>query len=1116
MPDGTAALSVTPDRGEISGFFDQQLNSALDGFLTQQQPSATFFGQSIAQAITLDRKLQTTASRLPRLMDLRKTLEAHDIEELAAAAQIENVAGIAAQASHIKAARLREAQNYQQDRFEDVARSEEAGEFTAYFETPDPARQARRNAYANHVLNMLDLGCSVEEIRTQIENRKIWDTFTPHPTKDKNSFAQAGQKVLTEGEPGQVSDTLAQMVLNPLTPRQKDTLSDETQAGLDHLATYMDGALDYLQDLQWALDHTLGDQGFDLRDTHIDLAPRDWYAGDADGKLVPAEVLFSKRLQGARGGVQKYLEILESVPKKERGPLGPTIQKFESVAHRLGEIEQDPEKLTGMGEVINDEGQIEVKPNLKIAMDKFSEAFTASGFLGLEENIGPNWTGEVMRGLREVSEDENVGSLARAAAQRATLMHKQVGVALGRQEVRHSGEDLNKIFQNLYSYLAENPGVVPDLYIKKGSRLTDLSEEQQVEFYKKFINAENRRDILRAANEGKLDGEKEATTKEVLRRFEVLNETFNKNRMGVAIIAEANPMSCIQQQILAEAFHIRGMTHCALNEDEETIKRAADNLRLYLENFGKNNLQIKMQEVQGDETHPTVHVCVMDPASDSHKSWGTCMKDAQIRAWGKVIRLGEKFGVAALMKIGTGMSYARGGFPAEVVPRLQLHALSKSMDISGLGENSRNILKRQLGMASVTIQGRGPGMLRGSRGQVQDALAKIGFEIDAACLAVDGRIDPKDIAPLTMKYSPVMKKFLGEAQQAARDHYHDFLRHEPSNVVFGESVENRHADAVSATMMALLTNVSARKASRDDGDKKKREELKNKETGTQRAIGQNIVKEWSESLYDGWFEVGTFLSKAREAVNVGTITAAQMRKFQADEIFTRHKWGNAVLSLAKADLEWGFDKIAMSKGEYTAERWSVGKVLHAYDSGYQGLDELEKRQAQIAYEALLTASHLEAFLGGFADGRSERETILGLYGENDTLEKVKFGEKTREFYPEIENIQALAQKDKLVRAMVHECERRLRDMDGQGVHLVEGSDEIQKFRHIAMARRTVSGPITLPNLLDVPKVTFGARREPLMDLIHAKADKIRVRRRTAANDSEYGAHQYGAPQAAAE
>ena len=1078
MRDTPTDVLHSSDQRKIASLFSGEYSEAFDA-VSGAEKNDILFGQSIDDTKTLRIQLKTSATQTTRLIDLTQSLQNNSIDELAAVAHFEGIEGIANTASYVRAARNNESKTYNEDAFiEAMQGPEKVTTLKNHYGISDPKRMARREQYSQHIKNQLALGYTPADIRTQVENRKIWDTFTPHPTKDKNAYGQNGLNTLARATANKIVDGLKTMIGQPLTPRVKDELSDETNTGLHNLNIHIDGAVDYLEDLQWALDDALEENTFDVRDTAIDVAPRDWYAGDADGKLVPASVLFSKRLQGAQRGAEKYLDILNAVPETGRGPLAPTIEAFEKLSYRLGKIETDPEKLKGNA--------------LKIAIDNFDKAFTDAGFRDPSKSIGPNWTGEMMTALREVSENEALSLEARNAARRVTLMHKQVGVSLGRQEIRHSGDDYNQIFQNVYSYLAENPDRVPGLKIKKGTSLEGLSTEQQIEFYKKFIGAENRRELLHVANheldkDGKEVSKLKGPATEVLARFEVVQKTFNKRRTGVAIIAEANEMSCIQQQILAEAHHIQGMTHCALNEDENTIKDAAKNLGLYLKTTGHNNLQFKIEEIDQGEDHPKIYVCVMDPASDSHKSWGIGMKSTQNESLAAVSSLGLEFGVAALEKIGTGCSYARGGFPAEMAPRLHMHALSKAMDLRNLSETSRKILKRQMSFVSLTIQGRGPGLLRGSRDQVQDALAKIGFEMDAACMAIDGLIKPKDIAPMAVKYSPEMQKFLDEVKQNARTHYHDVMRHELSNDVLGAKIEDIHVDQTSATMMALLTNVSARKASRDDDDKTI-PKLKNKDTGEQRAIGQNVAKEWTGSLYDGWFEVGRVLTQTREAVGNQTIHKSQVKKLAGDEFFLRHECGNAMLALAKADLEEGFDEIAYKKGTLSNERWTVGKVLNAVESNFKGLDEAETRQAQIAYEGLMASSHMEWLLtegkaAKPAEQVSAREIILRVYDENDTLEKTKFGPKTKKKFVKIEDTQQLAQQDKLMRAMTHECERRLRDMASNGNHLEEGSEEIQKYRHIAMARRTASGPITMPNLMDTHGVTFGARKEPIVSMI---------------------------------
>ena len=257
---------------------------------------------------SLHNSLKTSAANTSRLIDLTTQLSSVDLDDLADVAQEENISAIIANGEQIKAARDQENKNYGVKTF---------------------SRQSRREQYAQHIRNKLALGWTPQKIREQIDNRKIWDTFTPHPNNDKSAEGEAAiGKVVLQGNSEELRE---EMRGQELTPRIKDELQDETNRGLSHLETYMDGALNYLQDLQGGLDDALGEDTFDLRDTNIDIAPRDWFAGDADGKLVPPEVLFAKRLQGAVRGAQKYISILSSVPKSDRAKLQPAIDAFESL-----------------------------------------------------------------------------------------------------------------------------------------------------------------------------------------------------------------------------------------------------------------------------------------------------------------------------------------------------------------------------------------------------------------------------------------------------------------------------------------------------------------------------------------------------------------------------------------------------------------------------------------------------------------------------------------------------------------------------------------------------------------------------------------------------------------
>src|SRR5262249_4631816 len=144
-------------------------------------------------------------------------------------------------------------------------------------------------------------------------NKKIWETFTPHPTKDKSQKGEAAfreQTRIADRDPQDRADAMARltqsMILSSLTPRIKDTLEDETLDGLNAQEIYNEGMLDYFEDVQFALDEVYGPGAVDFLDENmtLDVSPRKWHGGDADGKPIPATVLFNQRVLGALRAVE--------------------------------------------------------------------------------------------------------------------------------------------------------------------------------------------------------------------------------------------------------------------------------------------------------------------------------------------------------------------------------------------------------------------------------------------------------------------------------------------------------------------------------------------------------------------------------------------------------------------------------------------------------------------------------------------------------------------------------------------------------------------------------------------------------------------------------------------
>src|SRR5262249_21896004 len=96
------------------------------------------------------------------------------------------------------------------------------------------------------------------------------------------------------------------------------------------------------------------------------------------------------------------------------------------------------------------------------AKQDFVDAFTSPSYKGSEYKEGPELTGEIMKDLRDIALDAENSSALRRAARRVVLRHKQVGMAMGRQELRHNGAEYEQIFENLYAHLKKiRPEILP-------------------------------------------------------------------------------------------------------------------------------------------------------------------------------------------------------------------------------------------------------------------------------------------------------------------------------------------------------------------------------------------------------------------------------------------------------------------------------------------------------------------------------------------------------------------------------------------------------------------------------------------------------------------------------
>jgi hypothetical protein len=1014
----------------------------------------SFFNVTAGKLKSLYGVAKGMSEREDRLWTVRENLKSLSVEELSALMQVETVRGQLWTGAHVIAERNQQNADHGVDHFD---------------------RNARRRKILENVETIQKLGYSAEQVKDIYSHKKVWLTFTPHPTKDKNDEGsrlykqQAAYADMQRPQDREyaMAHLIKDMLDTDITPRGKDSLEKETEDGLKAQTTYNRGIIDYYEDLQAAFDTTYGVGAIDMlsEDFHMDVAARKWHGGDADGKPIPATVLFNQRVDDSIHALRNYIQILESVGNsggKNSELMAEPIAAFRQIQTAL-------EKISARGTQIRDAGS--TSQDFIDAQEEFVQAFTGITYKGQQYDNGPALTAEVFKDLRTIASDPESAGNVHSAAWRVAFLQKQNGIAMGRTELRHNAKDYNAIFDNLYTYIKANH---PEVIREKVAKLSDLDAEGQRVLLKRLMerHGDQMDEWLTAAN-------KDGWNREILERFRMVRKCYNHNRMGTAIIAEADAASAVKQQVLAEAFGIKNMLHVALNEDQDTIKQAAENLAEYTKVFGSWNAEVRKANGNGED----IFFCIMDPQSDSQKEYGMFIKGRQRTTKENLIGLAMNIKKAVYDKIGTGASYGRGGFSPKAVARLFINILGGregNENDNAEGEEKKSILRRMASFVSTTIQGRDAGLRVGTGRQAYDLIAGIDNETTAACMAVDGKTPAEIVAPKPVHYSPAMEAAIERIRQSQCDRYTSELRGKCSKIE-GRLDEKRidlYLEQVAAMKVSEATNTGARKDTRKEGEKKT--------LAKTRAIGTNIAITNSETYFDGSYTLGYFLRDLHTEYKAGRITKSDLKDFLSDDFYMKQVFPNAFAALASADYEHGFDQLTSGQGH----KWNVGVLQQTMKANYNRMNENLAFHTVLANDALHATAYMEALMniddGGF-DG-SHDEIVSKLYKADDSVRALKFGDKTRAFYPDIEQLQEFSSEKRLSRAIIHEIEERIRlhatnPEDPQGLNPDDPNVKAM-LHHIATAHRN-KGPINMNNLQDQPGTAFGREEKPVMDRIRA-------------------------------
>lgn len=1040
------------------------LNRVLSDKAESDEKPEVLNGLSWKEAIALYKQHKAMSYAQERNQDLQNEVAKLDKNQIAAISHIEALSGMLNVGAHIHAQRNQQNNRHGSNVFD---------------------RQARRESLKKN-METLKRVYKPEEIAQLYKNLAILMIITPHPTTDKKEsqeelFAELikiAENVAPEQRGAALENWIKTNMSAEIVPHEKQSSKEETKAALDQQELYTNGMLDILEDIQWASDEVLGKGFIDFTDPEFttDLAERSWHNTDLDGKRVPASVVLAQRIEGASRAANLYLNLLndENIPAQDREALAEVHGVFSSFVEKLKPLEETLDDIRLM-----DSGSAQYRQ----AKKQFNQVFTTTSYQGKTYTAGPSLSGQMIEDMRATLSNNGVSETTQKAVKRLIMAYNQNGMALGRQQFRHDSGDYysaepgrKSVYGNLFTYLKENHPDILEEIIPSGKSFEQLRPKNQAYLFKTLserYGEQMPKWLLQSSPAlwSQSDPKDEHWAGEILQHIVLAAQCFNHKRMGEMIIANGESVSPIQQQLLAETFGIKSAKHINLNEEKRTVENTAETSRLYEGYFGKKN-----QSGSG--------MIVKSSLSDTHKTFGMFIRPVQRTAEKDQIRLSLEFKKAVMDQKGGGLSYARGGLAPQMLPRHMLNIIEeiRQEDKIEFSAEDKQTLKQIVSFVAATIQGRAPGIMMGTPAQVYDLLFGIQEQAVAASMAIDGHVPSSLVAPSPAIYSPSMKAILNKAERDCMDKYELMRKDQSSSRSNGTERLDLYMEEVSAISMGELTNISKRGTSRPGKQKKG--------VADSRAIHSNKSFVLTGTMADGSFTFGHLLKNLCDAYQQKQISKEDLKEFWNKDVWRfKYMFSNAMTALANANYEHGFDKMEASKDE---KRWTVARLLELTRNNYRSLSKKENMafHAVLAVDAIEATAYLEALANTVTEGANGpsfknlrgKDIINGLYADQDTLHKLKFGPlTTQRFSEEIENGQQMAQDMRLIFAVQHDLQARIEN----------GSVDVQDDADLKMARQSalthrLYGPFNMPKNLD--RVDFGSSDKPVFDLIREYLD----------------------------
>ena len=922
-------------------------------------------------------------------------------------------------------------------------------------------------------------GYGARDMEEFLNTVRIWKSITPHPTEHLNKEGRDLYRELMlaadmpeEARQQHIEDITRKMLAADIAPKGKASMMEETQDAIDQSSIHRQGIRKLYRELKTSLEEHYAEDGPNAPDllgpqVRMDMALRIWHAGDADGKPnADRWSMMSTMVLLAKQSVQEHLDDIQNAVNFELGLEGDNASKsLEDLFDRIETLEfsrQDRDRLrsnvkklsTSFKSLENIEGQCLLPENERPDFESLKAEFS-------HLPIGQTQSREMCRDLNDL-QSRFKNEEASMVLQESLFLLRMHGFSSAKIETRHNGNVYDEIMDNLYTnedFLKRADISLSERHNINAaggfSKLEDAKQRELMARAQKKMSAQEIQKSLFDANPDnrKKDDDFPPQTHEFLQRFRLVAD--HQNMFGMALIAEANDMSCEYQQFFADAIGIQKIINTPLPEEKETLESVSEAMIEYDKNGGQKNLQERMARAWFRKGLDNFHGLII-PCSDSTKQLGAFAKYQLREAITKVADWAFANGKTVLTKEGNGGAIGRGGGTGKTFYRYIMQAIKRNANEEGRYLNRKNSKdKAALDHASFmsnTEQGRFFRILSSVPTQVAGHLSNNIGEMLGVRMELEGLVpDGEFIAPYD--------DFSEELSNVVDTAHHEMLNYRGLRHVKnddGSHMVDNYAQIISNSDVAGAANSGARPDSKDK---------KAKEFRKQRAIGSNIILDHERTMYDSSLFTGEFLERIYKDLHEGKLHGEDLEDFFESAFWNDHLQNN-VMALAQSDITHGARRLGIESWSHKKMMTTAASIelnvhknedgeteaeMHFDDQG-GSISKEQALHALIYADQFKSALLIEALLSLDTDHLPDLKNLYESEAPDPSLplQKIELGQVTSDRWQIAETMREAANNQHLERVMsdlTQERKDRGEDISQEHIRLVSSAQRATTAAH---------------------------------------------------------------------